>query len=64
MADLVAHYENLGMAQSFSTVERWCMRCTGTLSEKMKKGHKRTVEDIKNWLQIIEGFEGNQVFES
>src|SRR5690554_3115653 len=59
VGDLLTHYENLGMGKNFSTVERWCMRCTGTNSNKLEKGPKRTAEDTRQWLRILDPLSGN-----
>lgn len=59
MADLVSHYENLGLATSFSNVERWCFRCTGTMYDKLEVGEERNTANMRQSLNISNLFEGN-----
>lgn len=61
MGDLPAHYENLGLATSFSTVERWCFRCNGTIYNKLEVGEERTALSMCQSLEISNLFEGELI---
>lgn len=61
LGDLVSHHENLGLARSFSKVEQWCMRCSGTMKNKLEKGEEKTLGTMTHWQEIVDTLEGKLI---